>query len=142
MTNETTFTMKPIGYVYTDAADIPRHWSISDVEGRIVINPEYEAGLCNIEAGQRIVVLFCFHESPAFQDHLLRQTPPHRDIPLGVFSICSPRRPNPIGLSVVEVLAVNGGEIHVKGIDMLDQTPVLDLKPHIEDRHNCHSTDG
>ncbi|MDY6905915.1 MAG: tRNA (N6-threonylcarbamoyladenosine(37)-N6)-methyltransferase TrmO [Thermodesulfobacteriota bacterium] len=128
-----TFTMKPIGYVYTEAADIPRHWRISDVEGRIVIDPEYVAGLADIDPGQRIVVLFCFHKSPPFVPELLKQTPPHRDHPMGVFSICSPRRPNPIGLSVLEVLNINGGEIHVRGLDMLDQTPVLDIKPHIEE---------
>lgn len=139
MTGDLTFTMKPIGYVYTDAANIPRHWSISDVEGRIEINPEYVEGLCDIAPGQRIVVLFCFHKSPAFKEHLLKQTPPHRERPLGVFSICSPRRPNPIGLSVLEVQDISGGVMRVKGLDMLDRTPVLDIKPHIEEKHDCPS---
>ncbi len=94
MENEMTFSMKPIGFVYTDATEIPRHWSISNIEGRIVIDSAYMAGLSDIQRGKRIIVIFCFHKSPAFEPGLLKQTPPHRDRPLGVFSICSPRRPN------------------------------------------------
>jgi tRNA (Thr-GGU) A37 N-methylase len=62
---------------------------------------------------------------------MLVQTPPHRGEEIGVFSICSPRRPNPIGLSVVAVLSVDGPVIHVRGIDMLNGTPILDIKPHV-----------
>ena len=123
--------MEPIGYVRTDADDVPRHWTISDVEGKFIVDDKYLKGLKDIEAGQRIVVLFNFHKSPKFSDELLIQHPPHKDRAMGVFSICSPKRPNPIGLSVVEVLAVSGAEIHVKGIDMLDGTPILDIKPHV-----------
>ncbi len=139
MENEMTFSMKPIGFVYTDATEIPRHWSISNIEGRIVIDSAYMAGLSDIQRGKRIIVIFCFHKSPAFEPGLLKQTPPHRDRPLGVFSICSPRRPNLIGLSVLEVLHIEGRVIGVKGLDMLNQTPVLDIKPHIENRHDCPS---
>ncbi len=67
------------------------------------------------------------------------QTPPHRNESLGVFSICSPVRPNPIGLSVLEVLELNGGKIKVRGLDMLDGTPILDIKPNIEKRTDCPS---
>ena len=123
--------MEPIGYVRTDVGNVPRHWTVSDVEGKLVVADKFLRGLKSIEAGQRIVVLFYFHKSRKFADDLLTQHPPHKDRAMGVFSICSPRRPNPIGLSVVEVLAVNGTEIHVKGIDMLDGTPILDIKPHV-----------
>lgn len=136
-------TMKPIGIARTDAEKIPRHWSISDVVGRLIIHSDYIDGLIDITVGEKIVVLFHFDRSPAFERRHLRQTPPHRDRPLGVFSICSPVRPNPIGLSVLEVLAINlttgGGEIEVKGMDMLDNTPILDIKPNIKDRHDCPS---
>ncbi len=142
MSDDNSITMTPIGYVYTEAADIPRHWSLSDVTGRIVIKPAYVDGLADITSGQDIVVLFCFHKSPAFEAGFLRQQPPHRQRSLGVFSICSPRRPNPIGLSVVRVLDVKDGEITVQGIDMLDGTPVLDIKPHIIDRETCPSYEG
>lgn len=138
-----TITMQPIGVVNTDATEIPRHWSVSDVEGRLEIDPQYAAGLSDIQPGSKIVVLFCFHKSPAFDPaRHLRQTPPHREGPLGVFSICSPVRPNPIGLSVLEVFDMQGPVIHVKGLDMLDGTPILDIKPYIEGRQDCPSYTG
>jgi tRNA-Thr(GGU) m(6)t(6)A37 methyltransferase TsaA len=125
-------SMKPIGHVSTEAREVPRHWSISEVEGSLILNGEYGEGLDGIEAGGRIVVLFHFHKSPSFTPDLIKQTPPHRDSPRGVFSICSPRRPNPIGLSVLEVLDVQENVVKVRGLDMFDGTPILDIKPHIE----------
>jgi len=125
--------LKPIGYVRTEATELPRHWSVSEVEGRLVIEPQYQTGLKDIEPGQRLVVLFHFHRSPDFTPERLVQTPPHRNAGLGVFSICSPVRPNPLGMSVVRVLSINDNVITVKGIDMLDGTPILDLKPYIID---------
>ncbi len=124
-------TMEPIGVVRTTAADIPRHWSVSDVAGTLVLDEEYADGLRDIELGQRIVVLFHFHRSPAFTPEHLRQISGETGQELGVFSICSPVRPNPIGLSVLDVVGVRGAHIDVRGLDMLDGTPILDLKPHI-----------
>jgi len=126
-----TVTLNPIGTAHTDAASIPRHWTVSDVEGTLVIKPQYTAGLADIGAGQRIVVLFHFHRSALFTKDLLKQTPPHRDHSMGVFSICSPRRPNPIGLSVLEILGRDGNVLRVRGMDMLDGTPILDIKPFV-----------
>jgi len=135
-------SLSPIGTAHTDAQEIPRHWTVSDVEGRLVIDPEYTEALSDITVGQHIVVLFHFHKSPPFSAGLLKQTPPHRDRPLGVFSICSPRRPNPIGLSVLEVLACNGNVIDVHGMDMIDGTPILDIKPHIVSEAALPSREG
>ncbi len=132
-------TMEPIGFVQTDAVALPRHWSLSDIEGDLVIDPRYSQGLADIAVGERIVVLFYFHKSPAFDSGHLKQTPPHRDAAKGVFSICSPVRPNPLGLSVVTVIAVKGATLRVRGIDMLDGTPILDIKPHIESAPECPS---
>lgn len=123
--------MTPIGTFYTDETDIPRHWSISKVRGRMVIDPAYEKGLQDIEAGQQIMVLFCFHKTQPFTSDLLTQKPPHRDRPYGVFSICSPRRPNPLGLSLLRVRSIRGNTLEVENIDMIDQTPILDIKPFI-----------
>jgi len=123
---------EPIGFVKTAVEKVPRHWTVSEAEGTIVINEEYGQGLKDIKAGQRIVVLFYFHQSPRFTSEFLVQTPPHRGERLGVFSICSPIRPNPIGMSVVEVLGVEGCVIRIKGLDMRDGTPVLDIKPAVE----------
>jgi tRNA-Thr(GGU) m(6)t(6)A37 methyltransferase TsaA len=119
-----------IGHVKTDLAEVQRHWTVSDADGILEILPEYEAGLAGIEVGSRIVVLFHFHLSGPFtQDRLTQETPHGREIK-GVFSICSPLRPNPIGLSVLSVLGVEGRRIHVRGLDMVDGTPILDIKPH------------
>ncbi|MBW2192400.1 MAG: tRNA (N6-threonylcarbamoyladenosine(37)-N6)-methyltransferase TrmO [Deltaproteobacteria bacterium] len=129
--------IKQIGVVHTDAAKVPRHWTVSDMKGKLVIEEEYLNGLKDIKAGQRIVVLFLFHKSPDFSSSLLIQIPPHHEKPRGVFSICSPNRPNPIGMSVLNVLEVNDNVIHVRGVDMFDGTPILDLKPHVVDESSC-----
>jgi tRNA (Thr-GGU) A37 N-methylase len=95
------FEFEPIGFVSTDVKEVPRHWTVSEAEGTIVVNDEYTEGLKDIKAGQSIVVLFCFHKSQRFTPDLLVQT--HRSNKrLGVFSICSPNRPNPIGMSIVD----------------------------------------
>ena len=124
--------LRPIGFVRTDVQELPRHWSVSDVEGTLVIDEEYSQGLRGIEAGQRIVVIFHFHRSPGFSPELLRQTSGQTGRETGVFDTCSPLRPNPIGMSVLEVLGISGASIDVKRLDMLDGTPVLDIKPHVE----------
>jgi tRNA-Thr(GGU) m(6)t(6)A37 methyltransferase TsaA len=126
--------LKPIGFVRTNAQELPRHWSVSDVEGTLAIDGEYLEGLRDIEAGQRIVVIFHFHRSPAFSAELLRQTSGDHGKETGVFNTCSPVRPNPIGMSVLEVLGTRGANIDVRRLDMLDGTPILDIKPHIEVR--------
>ena len=130
MTSE-TIKMHPIGVVRTDIADIPRHWSVSRAEGILEIDHQYRKGLKDIRSGQKIVVLFCFDRSEVFHSDLLVQHPKHKDRETGVFSLCSPRRPNPIGLSVVEVIAVVETGLGVRGIDMMDGTPILDIKPHV-----------
>jgi len=124
-------SLKPIGTAHTDAENIPRHWTVSDVEGTLVIDPNYTEGLSDITTGQWIVVLFHFHKSPLFSHGLLKQTPPHRKQPLGVFSICSPKRPNPIGLSVLQVLERKDNVLRVRCMDMIEGTPILDIKPFI-----------
>ena len=135
-------TMQPIGYVRHDhGTQVPRHWSVSDVKGWLEIDSAYQEGLSDIAPGQQLVVLFWFDRSDAFEPRLLRQTPPNRKHPKGVFSICSPRRPNPIGLSVVEVVAVSGARIQVDHLDMYDRTPILDLKPFVTGNDTCPSHD-
>lgn len=126
--------LEPIGFVRVEAEKIPRHWSISEIEGTLAIEDKYLEGISDIEPGQRIVVIFNFHRSPEFSEELLKQTPPHTGKKTGIFSICSPVRPNPLGMSVLKVLAIEGATVYVKGLDMLDGTPILDIKPHIEVR--------
>ncbi|MGD8980521.1 MAG: TrmO family methyltransferase [Desulfobacterales bacterium] len=85
------------------------------------------------------MVIFHFHKSPVFTSDLLVQKPPHRNEKLGVFSICSPNRPNPVGMSVLDVLQVENHIIYVQGLDMIDGTPILDLKPFVKDKYSCPS---
>jgi len=126
---QVTFT--PIGTAHPNTDNIPRHWTVSEVEGTLEIDPQYTEALADIAVGQHIVVLFHFHKSPPFSPELLKQTPPHRQRAFGVFSICSPRRPNPIGLSVLEVLSRDANVLGVRNMDMIEGTPILDIKPFI-----------
>jgi len=121
--------MTPIGYVQTDAKEIPRSWKVSDVEGILHIDDSYLEGLTDLKPGQRIYVIFHFHKSPEFSEQFMRIKPPTHDKKVGVFNTHSPFRPNPIGLSLLDVLDIKGTHIRVKGLDMLDKTPILDIKP-------------
>jgi tRNA-Thr(GGU) m(6)t(6)A37 methyltransferase TsaA len=123
--------MEPIGFVSTDAETIPRSWSVSDVKGTLVIDESYVEGLRDIKPGQRIYVIFHFHQSPKFTSQFMRISRPNREEKVGVFSTHSPVRPNPIGLSLLEVLGIDGNVVQVKGLDMLDGTPILDIKPEV-----------
>ena len=127
-----TIEMEPIGFVKTDVEKVPRNFRVSEVEGTLEIGESYAEGLADVEPGQRIVVIFHFHESPAFSPDLLRQTPrfPRSNKEkMGIFSICSPVRPNPVGMSILDVLGVEGTTLRVRGLDMRDGTPILDIKP-------------
>lgn len=127
-----TIILNSIGYVRNPHREVPRHWSVSDLEGELDILPEYGAGLADIKVGQRIVVLFHFDRSESFKPEHLKQKKRHRNEIRGVFSICSPIRPNPIGFSVLTVLAVDSSCVRVRGLDMFDETPILDIKPYTE----------
>jgi tRNA-Thr(GGU) m(6)t(6)A37 methyltransferase TsaA len=139
--DNTPIAFQPIGVVRTPAQSVPRHWTLSDVRGTLVIDNRFLPGLADIHPGQRIVVLFCFHKSRAFTSADLKQVPGGQSdrSPRGVFSICSPYRPNPIGLSVVTVERVEANRLHVRGLDMFDGTPILDIKPQIESPQQCPS---
>ena len=124
------FTPRPIGFVsspYKDAGAVPRGLGAKhDAEGVLSIVPEFEAGLTDIEGFSHLVVLWEFDRSQGFE---LLGTPPTDNRAHGVFATRSPRRPNPIGLTTVELLRREGGELHVRGVDMLDGTAILDIKP-------------
>lgn len=126
------FTPNPIGFVsspYTDTKQIPKGFGVKhEAEGELRILPELEAGLTDIEGFSHLYVIWEFDRSKDFD---LLGTPPIDDRPHGVFSTRSPRRPNPIGLTVVELLGRNGPVLRVRGVDMLDGTPILDLKPYL-----------
>ena len=126
------FSPQPIGHAhtpYTNTKDIPKGPGAKhDAEGTLEILPEFELGLTDIEGFSHLYVLWVFDRSEGFE---LLGTPPIDTRPHGVFATRSPRRPNPIALTVVELLRRDGRTLHVRGVDMLDGTPVLDIKPYL-----------
>ena len=122
--------LEPLGYVSTDAEKVPRFYSHSDIKGSLVLDEQYSAGVADFRPGQKISVIFYFHKSPPFTPDNMRIVPSHSVELRGVFSTRSPVRPNPIGLSVVKISEVRGSVIEVTGLDMLDGTPILDIKPY------------
>jgi len=131
------FTSQPIGFVsspYTDTKEIPKGLGAKhDMDGMLKILPEFEPGLTDIEGFSHLFVIWEFDRSPReeLRGADLLASPPSDNRQHGVFATRSPRRPNPIGLTVVELLRRDGVELHVRGVDMLDGTPVLDIKPYL-----------
>jgi tRNA-Thr(GGU) m(6)t(6)A37 methyltransferase TsaA len=126
------FTSRAIGRVnspYKNTAEIPKGLGAKhDAEGVLSILPEFAQGLLDVEGFSHLYVIREFDRSQGFE---LIGHPPSDTRPHGVFATRSPRRPNPIGLTVVELLRRDGNEIYVRGVDMLDGTPILDLKPYL-----------
>ena len=126
------FTMVTIGVVrsqYTDTAQIPKgRGAEHHAEGFLDILPEYEPGLSDVEGFSHLYVLWVFDRS---EGSSLVATPPTDNTPHGVFATRSPQRPNPIGLTVVTLLRREGTKLFVRGLDMLDGTPILDIKPYL-----------
>ncbi len=126
------FTPRPIGFVrspHQQTGDVPKGLGAKhEAEGVLEILPEFEPGLADIEGFSHLFVLWEFDRAQGFE---LTGTPPSNDRPHGVFATRSPLRPNPIGLTAVELLRREGPRLHVRGLDMLDGTPILDLKPYL-----------
>ena len=124
--------MQPIGTIhspYTETTQVPKGCGAShDAKGTLEILPRFEEGLTDIEGFSHLYVIWMFHKSEGFQ---LMGTPPSDNTPHGVFATRSPRRPNPIGLTVVRLLRREGRMLQVSGVDMLDGTPILDIKPYL-----------
>jgi tRNA-Thr(GGU) m(6)t(6)A37 methyltransferase TsaA len=124
--------MQPIGYVrspYSETAQVPKGFGAQHhAEGTIEILPEYELGLTDIEGFSHLYVIWVFDRSGGCE---LLGTPPTDTTPHGVFATRSPFRPNPIGLTVVRLVRRDGLKLQVVGLDMLDGTPILDIKPYL-----------
>ncbi|HEU97746.1 MAG TPA: tRNA (N6-threonylcarbamoyladenosine(37)-N6)-methyltransferase TrmO [Fervidicoccus fontis] len=129
----------PIGYVRHGISDEKLRDTLEGVEGYIEILPEYAEGLSNLEGFSHIIVISYLYKVTEEQRKVLKIR--HRrlarmgieigDIPeIGVFASDSPHRPNPIALSIVRLLSVDGTKLKVMGIDVSDGTPVLDIKPY------------
>jgi tRNA (adenine37-N6)-methyltransferase len=127
-----SISMQPIGYVrspYKKTEEVPKGLGAThEAEGILEIRAELEPGLQDIEGFSHLYVIWVFDRSEGYS---LVGAPPSDNRPHGVFATRSPRRPNPIALSVVELLSRDGTSLRVRGVDMLDGTPILDIKPYL-----------
>ncbi|MDH4299805.1 MAG: tRNA (N6-threonylcarbamoyladenosine(37)-N6)-methyltransferase TrmO [Dehalococcoidia bacterium] len=131
MKKRRSLELKPIGIIrspYKDKDQVPNQGYRSKKIARIEVFKEFEEGLQDIEGFSHIVVIYWFHRSRGY--HLSVKTP-WDDIPHGLFATRSPHRPCPLGLTVAQLVAREGNVLKVKGLDAIDGTPVLDIKPYI-----------
>lgn len=134
---------KPIGYVRTQYSDEEIRKSINGVEGYVEILEEYEQGLLGLKEYSHIIVIAYLHKTPEHARKTLIVRPRRlllmgfdiQNVPeVGVFACESPHRPNPIAISILKVTSVLGNKIYVKGLDLFNGTPVLDIKPYTPSR--------
>ena len=127
-------TLKPIGVIHTPYQtdeNAPRQSANSREIGEVELRPELAEGLKGIEKFQYLILIFAFHRAPALEELKVKSW---RDgVERGVFATRSPHRPNPLGLSIVKLLRGEGNRLFVEGVDMLDGTPLLDIKPYFSD---------
>ena len=123
-------SIRPIGFVsspYKEITDAPRQGRLTYDESTIEIYPDYETGLEGLDKYEQLFILLWFNKSSRDQlsvDHHGRGSL------RGVFATRSPNRPNPIGLTLVDLIAIQGRVLHLRGLDAIDGTPVLDIKPY------------
>jgi tRNA (adenine37-N6)-methyltransferase len=126
------WVVKPVAYVrspYRETSQVPKGACAEHhAEGTIEVLPEHAAGLQDIDGFSHLLIIWVFHQSEGYE---LCGIAPCDDRPHGVFAGRSPRRPNPLALSVVELLRREENRLYVRGVDMLDGTPVLDIKPYL-----------
>lgn len=128
------FNFDPIGYFYSPQKEkyaAPKQSGLGrDQHGKIILNPgcNYEQALDDLEGFERIWVIYCFHKNQGWKPKVF---PPTGVEKRGVFATRSPHRPNPIGLSCLELLNISGRELIVAGHDLIDGTPILDIKPYV-----------
>lgn len=125
--------MEPIGIIHSpfnSLANMPvQPRGAADIEGELIVDLEYAEGLADLDGFSHIYLIYRFHRAVRTE---LKVTPFMDDRVRGVFATRSPLRPNHIGLSIVELLSVKGNSLIVRGVDILDGTPLLDIKPYID----------
>ena len=128
-----TYRMQPIGILHTPFSDkkqTPIQASRSEVRGQVEVFPEFEAGLQDLEGFSHIILLYYFHQADVIS---LIVKPFLDDQQHGLFATRYPSRPNQIGLSIVELISCRAALLEIKGVDMLDGPPLLDIKPYVEE---------
>ena len=122
-----TLSLRAIGYVENefDEPDTP----MNDLdESRLILDPSLTEGLQGLEAGQKIMVVYNFHHATGFA--LLQHPQGNQSrVKRGVFALCSPKRPNPIGVTVVTLVGIEDNVLRVRGLDACNGSPILDIKP-------------
>ena len=125
--------INPIGIIHSphkSIEDMPiQPKGASEVVGHVIVHDEYIDGLQDLDGFSHIYLLYSFHKATRTEMHV---TPFMDKQTRGVFATRSPLRPNHIGISIVNVIRVEGNKVFVKGLDILDETPLLDIKPYIE----------
>jgi tRNA-Thr(GGU) m(6)t(6)A37 methyltransferase TsaA len=136
-----TICFKPIGIIHSPfktLKGIPIQSFMSDTKGHIEIFPEYQSGLKDLSGFSHVYCLYYFD--------MVKLPVPLQSKPFltnevkGVFAIRTPFRPNPIGISILEILEIKDNNIEVNNVDLLDQTPILDLKPYVPQFDNFKTT--
>lgn len=128
-----SYPMIPIGVIhspFTNKSQMPIQASRSTTQGRVELFPEYQAGLQDLDDFSHIFLLYIFHCSFGFN---LTVQPFLDNVQRGLFATRHPCRPNPIGLSIVRLLSVQENHIDIEGVDVLDGTPLVDIKPYVPD---------
>ena len=123
---------KPIGRIhspFTALEGMPiQPTGALGVEGTVEVFPEFQKGLKDLDGFSHIILLYVFHESNKYKLNVV----PYMDTePRGLFSTRAPKRPNPVGLSVVQLDRIENGVLHIRNVDILDGTPLLDIKPFV-----------
>jgi len=125
---------KPIGIIHSPFKEVKgtpiQPAGAKGIDGNVEVFPEYAQGLKDLEGFSHIILLYHFHLSGKPS---LMVTPFMDSSPRGVFATRSPRRPNPIGLSVVRLVGIEENILHIQDIDIIDGTPLLDIKPYVPD---------
>jgi len=124
--------LKPIGIIrspFTVPKDMPiQPAGAIGVAGTVEVHEEFRAGLKDLDGFSHIILIYHFHQAQSVE---LIVTPFLDTIPHGVFSTRAPSRPNPIGLSVIRLLKIEQNILHIENVDILNDTPLLDLKPYV-----------
>ncbi|MFP4621201.1 MAG: tRNA (N6-threonylcarbamoyladenosine(37)-N6)-methyltransferase TrmO [Bacteroidales bacterium] len=129
-----TFIVKNIGIIrtpYRDKDEAPRQGTFEpESEGRVEVFEDYQPGLKDLEKFSHAILIFYFHRMDEMK---LTGIPPMDTEERGIFAIRGPQRPNHLGLTIVRIKEIKGNQIFVRGVDMLDKTPLLDIKPYIKE---------
>jgi tRNA-Thr(GGU) m(6)t(6)A37 methyltransferase TsaA len=129
----TEFVMRPIGIIrtpFTEPKGMPIQPAFSQASGQVKVFREYAEGLQHLEAFSHVILIYALHCADGYR---LRVKPFLDDVAHGLFATRYPCRPNPIGLSTVRLLSREDNTLEVEGIDVLDGTPLLDIKPYVPD---------